>query len=78
LQNQIKTNNYEVYLLFFTFLMALSLVRSKKNTTLDYYLPQNVSLQQNIPTPKVCFNFELGEMHTDHTQLTLHESSQSI
>lgn len=40
--------------------------------TLDYYLPQNITYNKNIPTPKSVFNFELGEMHTDHTQVALY------
>ena len=37
--------------------------------TLDYYLPQNVTYNKNIPTPKSVLNYELGEMHTDYTQV---------
>jgi hypothetical protein len=56
-------------LYYFTFLIAFTAsAQQKTQPTLDYYLPQNF-LQQNIPTPKSVFNFELGEMHTDHTQL---------
>ncbi|MDG2430916.1 M14 family zinc carboxypeptidase, partial [Flavobacterium sp.] len=58
------------YLYYFTFLIAaIASAQQKKQPTLDYYLPQNVTYNKNIPTPKSIFNFELGEMHTDHTQL---------
>jgi hypothetical protein len=57
-------------LYYFTFLIAfIASAQQKTQPTLDYYLPQNVSYNKNIPTPKSVFNFELGEMHTDHTQL---------
>lgn len=57
-------------LYYFTFLIAFAAsAQHKTQPTLDYYLPQNVTYNKNIPTPKSIFNFELGEMHTDHTQL---------
>jgi hypothetical protein len=57
-------------LYYFTFLIAFTAsAQQKTQPTLDYYLPQNVSYNKNIPTQKSVFNFELGEMHTDHTQL---------
>lgn len=37
--------------------------------SLDYFLPPNTTYNKNIPTPKSILNFELGEMHTDHTQV---------
>ncbi|WP_317128669.1 M14 family zinc carboxypeptidase [Flavobacterium sp. GT3P67] len=37
--------------------------------TLEYFLPQNSTYNEKIPTPKSIFNFELGEMHTDHNQV---------
>lgn len=54
------------YILFlFTFITNAQL----SQPTLDYYLPQNSTYKKNIPTPKSIFNFELGEMHTDYTQV---------
>ena len=44
----------------------------QQQPTLDYYLPQNVTYNKSIPTPKSVLNFELGEMHTDHTQVALY------
>lgn len=46
------------------------LTHAQQQPTLDYYLPQNITYSKNIPTPKSIFHFELGEMHTDHTQVT--------
>jgi hypothetical protein len=58
------------FIYYFTFLMAVTIsAQQKKQPTLDYFLPQNVTYNKSIPTPKSVFNFELGEMHTDHTQL---------
>lgn len=37
--------------------------------TLEYFLPKNSTYNEKIPTPKSIFNFELGEMHTDHNQV---------
>ncbi|UFH34024.1 M14 family zinc carboxypeptidase [Flavobacterium acetivorans] len=45
------------------------LTHAQQQPTLDYYLPQNITYSKNIPTPKSIFHFELGEMHTDHTQV---------
>ena len=60
-------------LYYFTFLIAFTASAQKQEKiTLDYYLPQNVTYNKNIPTPKSFFNFELGEMHTDHTQLSFY------
>ena len=47
-------------------------MNAQQKTTLEYYLPQNSSYNKNIPTPKSIFHFELGEMHTDHTQVALY------
>jgi hypothetical protein len=57
--------------------MALSASAQQKKHNTRLLFTSKCNLQQNIPTPKVCFNFELGEMHTDHTQLTLHESNKA-
>lgn len=45
------------------------LTHAQQQLPLDYYLPQNITYSKNIPTPKSIFHFELGEMHTDHTQV---------
>ena len=44
-------------------------MNAQNKITLEYYLPQNTIYNKNIPTPKSIFHFELGEMHTDHTQV---------
>ena len=45
------------------------LTHAQQQLPLDYYLPQNITYSKNIPTPKSIFHFELGEMHTYHTQV---------
>jgi hypothetical protein len=50
-------------------LFFCGLMNAQNKTTLEYYLPQNTTYSKNIPTPKSIFHFELGEMHTDHTQV---------
>jgi len=50
-------------------LLFCGLMNAQNKTTLEYYLPQNTTYSKNIPTPKSIFHFELGEMHTDHTQV---------
>ncbi len=37
--------------------------------SLDYYLPQNVTYKQSIPTPKSVLGFEVGEMLVSHDKL---------
>ena len=50
-------------------LLLCGIVNAQQKTTLEYYLPANSTYNKNIPTPKSIFHFELGEMHTDHTQV---------
>ena len=58
------------FLICFLFLCAIA--NAQQPVSLDYYLPQNSNYNKNIPTPKSIFHFELGEMHTDHTQVALY------
>jgi hypothetical protein len=50
-------------------LLFFELISAQNKITLEYYLPENTTYNINIPTPKSIFHFELGEMHTDHTQV---------
>jgi hypothetical protein len=36
------------------------------------FTPKNGTYNKSIPTPKSILNFELGEMHADHTQVALY------
>jgi hypothetical protein len=37
--------------------------------TLDYYLPQDITYDKNIPTPKDFLGYEVGQWHVGHDQL---------
>ena len=50
------------YFLFFT-------IFTFSQTELSYYLPQNVSFDQKIPTPKSVIGHEVGEWHITHDKL---------
>lgn len=50
-------------------LLFCGISNAQQKPTLEYYLPQNETYNKSIPTPKSIFHFELGEMHTDHTQV---------
>ncbi len=39
---------------------------------LDYYLPQNVAFNPNIPTPQSVIGHEVGEWHVTHDKLVLY------
>ena len=53
----------------YSLLLCIPFLSFGQKTSLDYYLPQNGNYNTKIPTPKSVLNFELGEMHTDHTQV---------
>ncbi|GHC59728.1 M14 family metallopeptidase [Ulvibacter litoralis] len=57
----------QLYLLFF---ICSFTVFSQENTVdLNYYLPQDVTYNPNIPTPKSSLGFEVGEWHVTHDKL---------
>lgn len=45
------------------------LSHSQTKIDLDYYLPQDVSYDKAIPTPKSSIGFEVGEWHVSHDKL---------
>ncbi|MFU8859268.1 MAG: M14 family metallopeptidase [Cyclonatronaceae bacterium] len=53
--------------LFLLFLLPLSTLHAQKG--LDYYLPQDVTYNADIPTPQSVFGFEVGEWHVRHDLL---------
>ena len=53
----------------YSLLLCIPFLSIGQKKSLDYYLPQNGTYNTKIPTPKSILNFELGEMHTDHTQV---------
>ncbi|NND78491.1 MAG: hypothetical protein HKN53_01185, partial [Maribacter sp.] len=44
-------------------------VSAQKSIDLNYYLPQNVTYDENIPTPKEVIGHEVGEWHVTHDKL---------
>ena len=49
--------------------MAQAQVLNPEPVTLDYFLPEDVSYNQSIPTPAEILGAELGEWHVRHDQL---------
>jgi hypothetical protein len=56
---------------FFTSLACLFIFKTIafSQTNLSYYLPQNTTYDQNIPTPKSIIGHEVGEWHITHDKL---------
>ncbi len=42
---------------------------AQEKISLDYYLPQNISYNKDIPTPKQVIGHEVGEWHVTHDKL---------
>ncbi len=49
--------------------LAVSFGYSQEELKLDYYLPQNISYDKSIPTPKEVIGHEVGEWHITHDKL---------
>ncbi|NHF57881.1 zinc carboxypeptidase [Flavobacteriaceae bacterium TP-CH-4] len=43
--------------------------RAQENLDLNYYLPQDITYDSNIPTPKEVIGHEVGEWHVTHDKL---------
>lgn len=52
-------------------LQSLSVI-CQNNIDLSYYLPQNVSYNASIPTPKSIIGHEIGEWHVSHDKLVFY------
>jgi hypothetical protein len=52
----------------FTFIIFF-LLSASSQVTLDYYLPEGVTYNKDIPTPKQFFGHEVGEWHLTHDKL---------
>lgn len=50
-------------------LLFVSLSLNAQTLDLNYYLPQNVTYNPNIPTPKSVLGHEVGEWHVTHDKL---------
>ena len=49
--------------------IATTTLFSQSQTDLSYYLPQDVSYDSSIPTPKSIIGHEVGEWHITHDKL---------
>nr|WP_299069856.1 M14 family metallopeptidase [uncultured Allomuricauda sp.] len=57
----------------YTLLFVLAgLTLTAQNTTLDYYLPQDISYNPNIPKPSEVIGHEVGEWHVTHDKLVFY------
>lgn len=50
-------------------LLILTLTYSEAQVALDYYLPQHINYNPDIPTPKSVLGYEVGEWHVSHDKL---------
>ncbi|GAB5475264.1 MAG: M14 family metallopeptidase [Maribacter sp.] len=50
-------------------LVCLQFAHAQKSLDLNYYLPQGVTYDQTIPTPKEIIGHEVGEWHVTHDKL---------
>lgn len=69
--------------LFLVVSMALLTLSAQETLDLNYYLPQNISYNENIPKPAEVIGHEVGEWHVTHDKLmfymqTLAEASDRI
>lgn len=53
-------------------IFATFFVTAQNDVTLNYYLPDNVSYDPNIPTPKEVIGHEVGEWHVTHDKLAMY------
>ncbi|MEM9648248.1 MAG: M14 family zinc carboxypeptidase [Bacteroidota bacterium] len=58
--------------LYFLLLASLCAQLSAQQVSLDYYLPQNVSYDANIPKPADVIGHEVGEWHVTHDKLVFY------
>lgn len=56
-------------LLFVIAQIAIQNLSAQETLDLNYYLPQNISYDENIPTPKEIIGHEVGEWHVTHDKL---------
>jgi hypothetical protein len=51
------------------FLLATFCIEVHAQTDLGYYLPEGISYDERIPTPRSIIGYEVGEWHVSHDQL---------
>lgn len=52
--------------------LSISVFAQDYQVDLEYYLPKDVSYNQNIPTPKSVIGHEVGDWHVTHDKLALY------
>ena len=57
------------YILIFASLFFFQFTTAQQELDLSYYLPQNITYDENIPTPKEVIGHEVGEWHVTHDKL---------
>lgn len=55
--------------LLLVYLLISGTSHAQNNIDLSYYLPQNISYNQNIPTPESIIGHEVGKWHVTHDKL---------
>ena len=55
--------------LFLLCLLSCAFLQAQNEIDLSYYLPQNVTYNQNIPTPESIIGHQVGEWHVTHDKL---------
>lgn len=56
-------------LFFFAIIISQQATFSQEKIDLNYYLPQDITYNENIPTPKEIIGHEVGEWHVTHDKL---------
>ncbi|MCF6347795.1 MAG: M14 family metallopeptidase [Flavobacteriaceae bacterium] len=49
--------------------ISISTIVAQQKVDLNYYLPQGISYNANIPTPKSIIGFQVGDWHVSHDKL---------
>ena len=55
--------------LFLLCFMSCAMLQAQNEIDLSYYLPQNVTYNQNIPTPESVIGHQVGKWHVTHDKL---------
>ena len=59
-------------LFLLSFLLVATFANAQQTVGLDYYLPENLTYNKNIPTPKEIIGHEVGEWHVTHDKLVFY------
>ncbi|MEX0290335.1 MAG: M14 family zinc carboxypeptidase [Flavobacteriaceae bacterium] len=63
--------------LFLSLITMASMAIAQESLDLNYYLPQNISYNDDIPTPKEIIGHEVGEWHVTHDKLMFYMQTLS-